>query len=362
MKDPRIESYAQLLVEHSMRVKPGDKVLIRGEIGAAPLMEEMTRFVLRAGGFPFVQATWDSLGRIRLEEASIEQLSTVTDIDRVMLTGFDCTAFVRAPENTKMLSGTDSAKQGAQAKAMQPFMRHLINNVRWVTCNFPTNALAQDADLSLDEYADFVFGACLIDWQETKAYMNQIKDTFDAASQVRIVGPETDLTFSIAGRQGIVCAGENNMPDGEVFYAPVEDSAEGYITYDFPAIYRGREVDGVRLEFSKGRVVRAAARKGEDFLLSVLDTDEGARALGEFGIGCNFGITRFSRSILFDEKIGGTIHLALGRAYEESGGTNQSAVHWDMIKDLRREGRIELDGRVVQENGQFRDIFCEKVK
>jgi aminopeptidase len=260
------------------------------------------------------------------------------------------------------LTGIDSHKQALSAKAYQPFLATYMNNVRWVTCNFPCSALAQDADMALDDYADFLFGACLIDWKATEAYMRQIKQAFDAGDLVRVVGPGTDLTFRIAGRPGVVCAGDKNMPDGEVFYSPVEDSAEGFITYDFPAIYNGREVDGVRLEFRSGTVVGATAKKGEEFLLRMLDTDLGARRLGEFGIGCNFGIQRFSKDILFDEKIGGTIHLALGRAYTEAGGSNQSAIHWDMIKDLRTEGRLELDGRVVQENGKFRGIFTEEVK
>jgi len=283
-------------------------------------------------------------------------------MDRMLLTGFDCMAVVRAPENTKALTGIDVRKQSVQAKAVQPYMHHLLNNVRWVTCNYPVQSLAQDADLPLDEYADFVFGACLIDWAKTEAFMQRIKEVFDQGNTVHLVGPDTDLTFSIEGRQGVVCAGEKNMPDGEVFYSPLEESTEGYITYDFPAIYQGHEVDGVRLEFSKGRVVAAYARKGEDFLRKILDTDAGARVLGEFGIGCNYGIQTFSKDILFDEKIGGTIHLALGRAYEEAGGLNQSAIHWDMIKDLRRKGRMELDGQVIQENGEFRGIFTDEVK
>ncbi|HWI51597.1 MAG TPA: aminopeptidase [Symbiobacteriaceae bacterium] len=357
MKDPRIVQYAQLLVQHSMQVRKGDRVLIRGAVGAAPLMEEIARFVWRAEAFPYVMPSWDALQRIKYTEASDEQLATVGKLDEMLLTGFDCMAVIQAPENTKGLSGLDPRKLSINAKALQPFSRHMIKHTRWVTCNFPTQGLAQDADMSLDDYADFVFGACLIDWQATEAFMNQIKTVFDAADTVRIVGPETDLRFRLGGRPGMVCAGEKNMPDGEVFYAPVEDSTEGYITYDFPAIYQGREVDGVRLEFKAGRVVNASATKGEAFLLKMLDTDPGARVLGEFGIGCNYGIQRFSKDILFDEKIGGTVHLALGRAYEECGGTNDSAIHWDMIKDLRREGRLEIDGKTVQENGKFLAIF-----
>ncbi|HEY3369103.1 MAG TPA: aminopeptidase [Symbiobacteriaceae bacterium] len=353
MRDPRIAAYAALLVRHSMKVREGDKVLVRGGIAAAPLMEELTRYVLKAGGIPYVWPSWDSLNRLRIAEASDQQLSTVTDIDRVLMTGIDCMAVIKAPDNTKAMTGIDPARPAVQARALQPYMRHLINHVRWVTCNYPCNALAQDAEISLDEYTDFLFKACLIDWLETEAYMNQVKAVFDAGEKVRIIGPGTDLTFRVNDRLGIVCAGDKNMPDGEVFYSPVEDSADGCITYDFPAIYQGREVDGIRLEFAAGQVTRASARKGEDFLLKMLDTDPGARRLGEFGIGCNFGIDRFSKDILFDEKIGGTVHLALGRSYDEAGGTNQSAIHWDMIKDLRGAGRIELDGQVVQECGKF---------
>jgi aminopeptidase len=252
-------------------------------------MEEITRYVYRAGGYPYVWPSWEGLQRIRFAEASPEQLATVTDIDRTLLTRFDCTVAIRAPENTKGMTGVDPQRQIIQARALQPYTQRLINNVRWVTCNFPCHALAQDAEMSLEEYADFFFGACLIDWEAARAFMETVKAAFDGARQVHITGPDTDLTLSLAGREGVICAGDKNMPDGEVFYAPVEDSAEGYIT-------------------------------------------------------------------LFDEKIGGTIHLALGRAYEESGGTNQSAIHWDMIKDLRRQGRIEVDGVVVQENGRFHAV------
>lgn len=356
MKDPRLSAYASMLVNHSMRVDKGDKVMITGGITAAPLMEELVRHALRAGGFPVVLPTWDALARIQMSESSLEQLSTVTDVEDKLLTSFDCAVFLRAPENTRSMTDLSPERMMAHARARQSYNAHLHRNVRWVTCNYPCQALAQDADMPLEQYADFVYESCLIDWKQTEAYMTRIKSVFDSANLVRLVGPKTDLSFSIAGREGIICAGLKNMPDGEVFYAPVEDSAEGYIAYDFPAIFQGREVEGVHLRFSGGRVTDVAASKGEDFLLQVLETDPGARRLGEFGIGCNFGITSFSRDILFDEKIGGTVHLAMGRAYEESGGSNKSAVHWDMIKDLRTAGRIELDGQIVQENGEFRGI------
>jgi aminopeptidase len=206
--------------------------------------------------------------------------------------------------------------------------------------------------MSLRAYEDFLFGACLLDWDAERDRMSRYAEHFDKAEEVRIVGAETDITLSLAGRQGKVDAGGANMPGGEFYYSPVEDSAEGKIAFvEFPAPYAGREVAGIRLRFEGGRVVDASAEAEEDFLIEQLDRDEGARALGELGIGCNPGITRFMKNTLFDEKIDGTIHLALGNGLPEIGGTNQSDIHWDIVKDLRPGGQIYLDGEVVQENG-----------
>jgi aminopeptidase len=208
--------------------------------------------------------------------------------------------------------------------------------------------------MSLREYEDFLFRACLLDWDAERERMSRYAERFDAADEVRIVGAETDLTLSLAGRKGKVDAGGANMPGGEFYYSPVEDSAEGKIAFvEFPAPYVGRDVAGIRLRFEAGRVVDASADSEEDFLLELLDQDEGARRLGELGIGCNPGITRFMRNTLFDEKMEGTIHLAVGTGFPQVGGTNQSGIHWDMVKELRQGGRIELDGKVVQENGAW---------
>ncbi|MFZ3073387.1 MAG: aminopeptidase, partial [Thermodesulfobacteriota bacterium] len=223
----------------------------------------------------------------------------------------------------------------------------------WILCNFPTQALAQEADMSFAEYEDFLYGATNIDWGKVKKEEEKLKRVLDAGKEVRIVGVDTDLKISIKGRKAIACYGERNMPDGEVFLSPIEDSAEGYVYYEMPAIYQGREVTGIRLRFRKGKVVEASADKNEAFLLQMLDTDKGARFLGELGVGVNYGIQQFSKDILFDEKIGGTVHLAVGRSYEEAGGKNKSAIHWDMIKDLRRNGAIYIDGKPVQRNGRF---------
>ena len=206
--------------------------------------------------------------------------------------------------------------------------------------------------MTLDEYTEFIFGAVLLDWDAEGAKMKRIASVFDAAEEIRIVGAETDLTLSLAGRSGAIDDGHINMPGGEVFYSPVEDSVNGVITFsEFPAVYFGHEVSGVRFRFEEGRIVEASATGGEDFLLRTLDTDEGARRLGEVGIGCNPGIQRFTKNVGFDEKIDGTIHLAVGNSYSATGGTNVSSIHWDIVKDLRRGGRVYADGRLVQVDG-----------
>jgi aminopeptidase len=207
--------------------------------------------------------------------------------------------------------------------------------------------------MSLAEFEELSFGAVSADWPAMRDELLRRKVQFEAAREVRIVGPSTDLRLGVAGRTWIVDEGKHNMPGGEIFTGPIEDSVEGEVLYDFPAVYGGREVEGVRLRFQAGKVVDASARTGEAYLIAMLDADEGARRLGELGVGTNYGIQRFSKSVLFDEKIGGTVHLALGRSYDETGGTNQSAIHWDMVKDLRADGEIHLDGQIVQRNGRF---------
>jgi len=226
--------------------------------------------------------------------------------------------------------------------------------VRWALVEYPTEAAAAEAGMTLPEYQDFVYDACLLDWDAEEERMGEIKKRFDRAATVHIVGAETDLTLGIEGREGVVSAGFRNMPDGEVFYSPVEDSAEGVITYaEFPAVYLGHDVVGARLVFREGRVVEASAAEGEEFLKQILATDEGASRLGELGLGCNPRITRFTRNVLFDEKIDGTIHLAVGASYTYTGGKNESAVHWDMVKDLRPGGEISVDGELVQRDGSW---------
>jgi aminopeptidase len=228
----------------------------------------------------------------------------------------------------------------------------MSDEIPWVGCQFPTDALAQDAGLSLEQFEEVLYGACLIDWKQISDRMRELLQRFDAADSVRFVAEGTDLTLSLSGRSGDIDDGRVNIPGGEFYFAPVEDSADGVIEFsEFPAVYEGQEFVDIRLVFEDGRVIDASAAKGEKRLLEILDRDNGARRLGELGIGCNRGITRYMRNTLFDEKIGGTVHLALGQSYEKQGGTNTSAIHWDIVKDLRAGGRIELDGELVQEDG-----------
>jgi aminopeptidase len=226
--------------------------------------------------------------------------------------------------------------------------------VPWVAAVYPVVSVAQDAGMTIAEFEEFIFDAVLLDWDAEGRRMRKIADLFDAADEVRIFGPGTDLTLSLDGRVGAVDEGHLNMPGGEVFYSPIEDSAHGVIEFsEFPAVYFGKEVDGARFVFERGRIVEATARAGESFLLQTLDSDPGARRLGELGIGCNPGIQRFMKNVAFDEKIDGTIHLAVGNSYSFTGGTNVSAIHWDIVKDLRTAGRLYADGRLVQENGAW---------
>jgi len=356
--DPRVEQYARLLVERSLDVRAGWQVMVVATPSARLLVEELVRQIGQKGAWPLVrlsyvdqeQVPFDSLWATQAPE---ELLGTMAPSEARTRDELDAWLLVFGSENTR--GGTILAPERRQ-KLRQAYVeftrRRLTGGVPWVGCLYPTEALAQDAGMTLAEYADFVFGACLLDWEAEAERMRRYRERFDAAETVRIVGAGTDLSLSIAGRSGLVDDAHYNMPGGEFFYSPVEDSADGVIEYsEFPAVYQGAACEGVRLRFERGKVVDASATANENFLIGALDTDEGARRLGELGIGCNPGIQRHTRNTLFDEKIDGTIHLAVGAGVPMVGGLNQSAVHWDMVKDLRSAGRIELDGEVVQENG-----------
>jgi aminopeptidase len=353
--DPRIEAYARLLVE-CIKPEPGWQVLVRSQPLGRPLVEELTRELGRRGVRALVRLSFDTAGSIFVREAPLELLDKLSEIERHEIENANSYMAIIAPENTREGADVPAERAGLRQQALRgPHEPYLSDEKPWVGCYFPTEAVAQDAGMTLPAFEDFLYGAVLVDWADLAAKMEKIAERFDSADTVRIVGEETDLTFSLAGRKGKVDALGANMPGGEVFYSPVEDSAEGVITYsEYPACYIGHEVPGVRLRFEGGKVVEASATRDEEFLIGALDTDEGARRLGEFGIGCNPGITQHMKNTLFDEKIEGTVHLAVGTGFPQLGGLNKSAIHWDMVKELRRGGRIELDGEVVQESGQWR--------
>jgi len=365
MTDPRIEKLAHLLVNYSVAMRPGDKVLINGDTIAEPLLKAVYAEVLKAGGHPLVMVGFSDEEELLFRYASDEQLQHVPEPVKLVTETYDVRISILAEENTKALSSVDPAKQVLRAQSrtelMKTFMRRSASGeFRWTLAMFPTNACAQDAEMSLSEYEDFVYGSCLPDmddpvgyWQRFSAWQQKIVDWLKGRERVHLTGPETDLRLSIAGRPFINCDGHYNMPDGEVFTGPVEDSAEGHVCFSYPAIYRGREVTGVRLWFEGGKVVKASAGKNEDFLLKVLDTDQGSRRIGEFAIGTSAGITRFTRQILFDEKTNGSFHMALGAGYPESGSKNESAIHWDMICDLRDGGEIRVDNELMYKDGKF---------
>jgi aminopeptidase len=365
MRDQRAEALARILVRYSTRVEKGDVCVIQGATTAEPLVQAAYEEVLHAGGLPIMQLATEGASAAYYELASDDQLDWVPPTSKWTAENADVRIAIVAEANARELSRADPRKQARAQRARKPLMdasmeRAAAGEHRWVATLFPTHAYASDAGMSLRDYEDFYYGACLATdsepvtaWRRQSDEVKRLADWIQEREEVRITAPGTDLKMSVAGRRFIPCAGEHNMPDGEFFTGPVEDSAQGEIAFSFPATYGGREVSGVRFRFEGGRIVDASAGQGEEFLLEMLDTDDGARRLGEFGIGTNYGIATATKEILLDEKIGGTVHLAIGKSYPETGGENDSAVHWDMVCDLRRGGAIVVDGVELQRDGRF---------
>lgn len=354
--DPRLAEYARLLVERSLDVQPGWQVLIRSTPAARPLIDEVSRLIAHRGAYPLLRVNFTLFPNddVWAAEAPEELVGEIAPIDRYASDHMDARITIEAPDNTRGAAQLPPRRRALTKQAAAPFFaRTMTDQIPWVGCQFPTNALAQEAGMSLAAFEDFFYGAVLRDWDEESKAMHRLLVRFDAADEVRIVGAETDLTLSLRGRTGDVDDGHVNMPGGEFYFSPVEDSAEGTILFDVPTDLDGAPVSGIRLALRKGHIEEASAEQGEDVLLAALDLDEGARFLGELGIGCNAGITRPMRNILYDEKMAGTIHIAVGAGYTKVGGKNVSSLHWDLVKDLRGGGRIELDGETVQENGTW---------
>lgn len=366
MRDPRLEKLADVLVNYSVGVKKGQSVRISGAPVAQPLILEIYRKVLLAGGHPLVRMSPDELGEIFYKLASEEQLRYFSPIALHEIEQIDCTIGIWADENTKALTNCDPKKIGMSQAARKPYMEIFLRRaaegqLHWTGTQFPTQASAQDAEMSLADYDDFVFKAGMLDrpdpvgaWKTVSERQQRLADLLNGKSDYHVVAANgTDIRMSVADRRWINCDGHENFPDGEVFTGPVLDSVNGTVHFSFPAVHHGREVQDVKLTFKDGKVVDASASKGQDFLFSMLDTDAGSRFLGECAIGTNYQIRQYTRNTLFDEKIGGTCHFALGSGYPETGNTNQSGLHWDMVVDLRKGGCVEIDGMKINIDGKF---------
>ncbi len=363
MRDERLTKLARVLVNYSVAAEEGDQVVLAGGAAAEPLIKAVYARLLDIGATPIPQVALPGMQEVFFEHARDVHYEKTPPVIRAIYEGADAFISVMAPTNTRALANVDPAKQQALGKRDKDLQEIVLGKDRWALTLFPTEALAQESEMGLAEYEEFVFEAMALGeedpvryWSEKAGEQGRLIERLEQGREVRIHGPETDLTLSITGRKFLNGDGKKNMPCGEVFTGPVEDSANGHVYFGVPVAVGGREVSGVRLRFEDGKVVEASAEKGEEYLNSMLDADVGARYLGELGIGTNYGIPRATKNILFDEKLGGTVHLAIGRSYAATGGKNDSSVHWDLICDLRDGGELYLDGELVEQNGSFLDF------
>lgn len=356
MKDPRITKLASILVDYSTKVKKGDFVILDfSGTAPLPLVKELYKLCLKRGA-KWVEYNFASeeLGRAFLDTATPEQLSYFPRHRMDLIKKADVYIGISGSENSMTYAEAEQARIIKRERILRPILEQRLNHTRWVITRYPTPALAQDARLSLEEFEDFYFSACNIDWPSFSRKITRLWRLMNKTDRVHIKASDTDLRFSIKGIGAIKSEGLRNMPDGEVFTAPVRDSVEGYITYNTPSIYQGREFNGIRLEFKKGKIIKASASSGDNKALEkIFDTDKGARYIGEFALGLNQKITRPMRNILFDEKIAGSIHFTPGMAYKNCDNKNRSAIHWDLVKILKGDGEIYFDGRLIQKNGRF---------
>ena len=366
MRDSRLSKLADVLVNYSIGVKTGQLVRLSGPPVAAPLLVELYRSTVTAGGHPMVRSIPEELTEILLKHGSDEQLQYVNPVTLKEYETVDASIGIWAEENTRALTNVDPKRLGLSEAARRPLMdlfmqRAAAGTMRWSGTQFPCQAAAQDAEMSLAEYEEFVFGAGLLNeadpvaaWKKVSERQQRLVDLLNGKSDYHVKASNgTDLRMSVAGMRWINCDGHENFPDGEVFTGPVLDSVNGVVNFSFPAVHHGREVQDVRLTFKDGKVVDASAGKGGEFLISMLDMDAGSRSLGECAIGTNYNIKQYTRNTLFDEKIGGTVHFALGAGYPETGNANESGLHWDMVVDLRTGGTISIDGQVISKDGAF---------
>jgi aminopeptidase len=355
MKDPRIVRFAEILVDYSTRVKKDDVVLINASgFEATPLVKELYALCLKRGA-KYVEYSFSNpeIDRQFYNLANKPQLEYFPQHKMDFFKMLTVYIGISAGENSMVMANARQQAMVSYQKVTKPLIDQRVKHTRWMVTRYPTHAAAQEAKMSLEEYEDYLFSACCIDWNAESKKQEKLKKLMDRTKNVRIVAPDTDVTFSIDGLPGIKCDGRFNMPDGEVFTAPVRDSVQGHISYNCPSIYQGKEYNNVCFEFKDGKIIKASAEGGQSSALNkILDTDEGARYIGEFALGINPGIRQPMRNILFDEKIFGSIHLTPGQAYDECDNGNRSAVHWDLVKILS-DGEIWFDGVLIQKNGKF---------
>jgi aminopeptidase len=347
------------LVDYCLGVKGDETIVISSEVVARPLVEAAYKSIVLRGASPLVRLDIPGLHEFFVEHASETQLAGIPPTALFEAQSASARIRISAETDTRSMSQIDPVRQAVFERAREP-VRQATRKARWVLTQYPTAAYAALAGMSLPEYEQFVMKAMFLDrdepqaaWRELGMRQAALVDFMASVRTIRIEAEDTDLTLSVAGRTWINSDGRRNMPSGEIFTGPLESSATGRLRSRFPVCRDGRQLVGIGLEFQDGQVVAASASEGEDYLRAMLNLDSGARRIGELGLGLNAGIDRFTGSILYDEKIGGTAHVALGQSYPETGGTNTSALHWDLIVDTRTQGRITADGRLVMENGQW---------
>lgn len=350
--DKRWKQLADLLVNYSTAVQPGERVMIAfGEIKSYPLMLALYKACIQAGAYPQVQFLSEELNRQVLTYGSDDQIDWVPEIEAYGMEWADVYFGLRGGFNLYSLWDIPAQKLARFRKAMGKVSTLRWEKTRWCLLRVPNAALAQQAGIDEETITEMFFQACFLDWSETSKLWKRWASILSQGKRVRVIGKNTDLSFSTIGRSWEAADGHINMPDGEIATAPVEGSVNGWISFDFPAVLGGRLVEDISLHWEEGKLIEATSRTNQDFLQAVIKTDSGASIIGEFAIGINPALNRFSNDILLDEKIGGTIHIALGRAYPGVGGVNQSAIHWDIIKDMRQEGQIYLDDQLIFNNG-----------
>ena len=361
------QKLAQILVDHSSTIKPGDRVAIETTTNASELVSNIYELVLQRGGHPHILLNLPEQDRLFFTNANAKQLAYTPIFQKLVTDEFEVYIRIRADIDPHALSNIPVEKQALRQKGMAPVRNRMLqrganNSLRWVLTQFPTEGYATDAGMSITEYTEFLLSACHADektddpvahWESVKLRQSKMIERIEGHDEIKMLGPDVDLTLSVKGRKFNNSFGIHNLPDGEIYTGPVEESVNGWVKFTYPAIYQGQAVEGVELVFTNGRVDSAKAKVGEELLLAMINSDQGSHYLGEFAIGTNFEINHFTRNILFDEKLGGTFHIALGAGYPETGSRNTSAIHWDMICDMREKTEMRVDGNVIYRDGKF---------